>query len=328
MRSVEVQSCLDGVLGTRLTLFAQVTSKRLTRESIVRTHIESLALAEIDRLEGIFSIYNPLSELRRWRATASPGTSHQVSHDLATLLRLSALWQMRSGGAYNPAIGAVFDQWKAAEATGVVPSVALTDEWATQFGPVPYEVSSNEVSSNEVSRDTVTCLGDCTGLTFNSLAKGLIADRVAQCLLNVADDTVRAIANATVNLGGDLRTINRLLRVGVEHPTRPYDNEPPVCVIELRNGGVATSGASRRPLIIGDQQFSHIIDPRTCRPVLSTDVSVTVVADDAATADVLATIVSVTGTLVPDYAIAIATATPGSTKAVLNSTPLFDQLIL
>ncbi len=317
MRSVEVQSSLDGVLGTRLNLFAQVTSKRLTRESIIRTHIESLALAEIDRLEAIFSIYNPLSELRRWRAAASPGTSHQISHELATLLRLSAQWQVRSGGAYNPAIGAVFDQWKAAEATGVVPSVALTDEWAAQLGPVPYEVSSNEV----------LCIGDCTGLSFNSLAKGLIADRVAEHLMSLADGTVRSVENVTVNLGGDLRTVNRLLRIGIEHPTRPFDNEPPVAVIELRNGGVATSGASRRPIVIGDQQFSHIIDPRTCRPVLRTDVSVTVVADDAANADVLATIVSVTGTLLPGYAIAIAAATPGSTKAVLNSTPLFDQLI-
>jgi FAD:protein FMN transferase len=243
------------------------------------------------------------------------------------LLQLSAQWQVHSGGAYNPAVGAVFDQWKAAEAFGVVPSVDLTDEWAARLGPVPYEVTGHDVKDDTVNTATVTCIGDCTELTFHSLAKGLIADRVAQCLLNAADDTVRSVENVTVNLGGDLRTIDRVLRVGVEHPTRPYDNEPPVCVIELRDGGVATSGASRRPILIGDKQFSHIIDPRTCRPVPSTDVSVTVVADDAATADVLATIVSVTGTLLPGYAMAIAAATPGSSKAVLNSTPLFDQLI-
>jgi FAD:protein FMN transferase len=178
-----------------------------------------------------------------------------------------------------------------------------------------------------VDGTSVRCDGDCTGLTFNSLAKGLIADRAATMLMDLSDSVVRQVQGVTINLGGDLRTINRALRVGIEHPTRPYDNEPPICLIEVTNGGVATSGASRRPIIIGEQQFSHLIDPRTCRPVDNRVGSVTVVANDAATADVVATIVSVTGELRPDYAIAIASASSDPVAVELRTTPQFDELI-
>jgi hypothetical protein len=68
MRSVEVQIAIDGVLGTRLDLFAHVTSSRFVRDSVMRTHIESIALDEVDRLEAIYSIFNPLTEMQRWRA--------------------------------------------------------------------------------------------------------------------------------------------------------------------------------------------------------------------------------------------------------------------
>jgi FAD:protein FMN transferase len=280
-----IQTQVSPVLGTVMHLHSSVNCSRFVKRKKLREHIESGVLVEIDRLAKVFSVYDANSELRVWRTNAVSGWQGSVSADLATLLRLSASLQEKSNGAYNPAIGAVFDHWKAAEASGIVPSIQQTAEWANQLENVPYVVNGN----------TVHCVADCTGLTFNSLAKGLIADRALGVLMGLEKNPCRSVSGGIVNLGGDLAIRNYPMHVAIEHPTRPYDNEPPLRKVQVSNGGVATSGASRRPIVIAGQTFSHIIDPRTCRPVDRIGESVTVIADDAATADVMATVISVTG---------------------------------
>ncbi|MCK4304296.1 MAG: FAD:protein FMN transferase [Candidatus Eisenbacteria sp.] len=64
--------------------------------------------------------------------------------------------------------------------------------------------------------------------------------------------------------------------------------------MRIQEGAVATSGHYRRHVTIGGKRFSHIIDPRTGWPV-ELPVSVTVIADDAVTADALATAITVLG---------------------------------
>jgi thiamine biosynthesis lipoprotein len=109
----------------------------------------------------------------------------------------------------------------------------------------------------------------------------------------------------TVNAGGDLaHRGGPPIRVGVENPLRPYDNEPPLMTIEVADAGLATSGRARQGVRIGGVWHSHVVDPRTGRPV--DDVaSVSVTACDAGTADVMATVL---GVLDLDEALAWASA--------------------
>ncbi|MEZ5179565.1 MAG: FAD:protein FMN transferase [Acidimicrobiales bacterium] len=103
-----------------------------------------------------------------------------------------------------------------------------------------------------------------------------------------------------VDAGGDL--LHRgagALRVGVEDPHRPYDNVAPLAVVEVADRAVATSGRARRWFAVGADRHSRVLD-RTGRPVAHA-ASATVVAPDATTADVLATVASV---LAPGEAVA------------------------
>mgnify|MGYP003345772462 CR=1 FL=1 len=75
----------------------------------------------------------------------------------------------------------------------------------------------------------------------------------------------------------------------------------------LHNQGIATSGVSERYYAIGNHRYSHLIDPRTGRTCDKT-LSATVIAPDAETADVLATICCV---LAPAQAIRLVDALPG-----------------
>lgn len=131
-------------------------------------------------------------------------------------------------------------------------------------------------------------VGDCSALTFDAFAKGRCIDLAVTAVLDR-----HPIRRLVVNLGGDL--VHRgdgSLAVGIENPSRPYDNEPPIAAIELHDRGLATSGSARRGVEIAGRWYSHVIDPRTARPVDAVP-SATAVARDAATADAFATLLAV-----------------------------------
>ena len=62
----------------------------------------------------------------------------------------------------------------------------------------------------------------------------------------------------------------------------------------LKNCGITTSGAAYRYLELDGKRYSHIVDPRTGQP-LTHRTQVTVLAENATTADAWATALSVMG---------------------------------
>ncbi len=270
-RTRTVGSHREPVLGT--VLHVQVSSPR--RSALVRA--ERAVLAEVARLEPLFSVFDPNSELRRW--TAADGDV-EVSDDLCALLALALDFQQRSGGAFNPAAGVVDQMWRAAESSGEPPTPDALADVAAAIAQPRYRIAA----------DTVHKLGDCDGLTFNALAKGLIVDCAARRAWHEA-----GVDSLIVNLGGDLVHLGSGgATVAVENPSRPFDNEPALAHATVRNAGLATSGRARRGYRVGGRWYGHVLDPRTGWPTDGVG-SATVVAGDAAAADALATIVSVLG---------------------------------
>ncbi len=284
VRRTGTQTRHEPVLGTTLDLQATVrvsglnTAKKAERMS---AGIADRALAEFDRLSMCFSVYDDQSRLCRWRASAPLGETIDVGSDLASMLARSAQWQVASGGLYNPSVGVLTERWKRAERDGVLPSNDELAELAGRILKPPYVVDATRV----------TAVGDCSHLSFNSFAKGVAIDQVADLLW-----AEFPLDRLIVNVGGDLcarSSSNKSgARVGIEHPTITYSNEPPVRVVTVTNAGLATSGSSHRGFTVKGDRYSHLIDPRTGWPVdrERTASSVTIVAKDAATADVLATV--------------------------------------
>lgn len=89
-----------------------------------------------------------------------------------------------------------------------------------------------------------------------------------------------------MHIGGDP------ILVGVEDPKRPYDNGSPLRQVAVDNGALATSGSSRRAWVIDGVRYSHVIDPRTGWPQRRI-ASASVIAPDVATADAIATALTV-----------------------------------
>ncbi len=264
-----VTSVHQPVMGTHLEL-------RITARSAEEAHAaEAAILAEAVRLERAFTVFDPASELCRWRSVAAVTAGPELSR----LLALAAWWHERSGGAFNPLTGELTDRWHRAEAVHVEPSADELADLAASIAETRFAVSDD----GRVHRT-----GDCRALDLNALAKGHVVDLVVEHALAAFD-----LERLVVNAGGDLvHRGSAALRLGVEDPHRPYDNVPPLAVLEVAERAVATSGRSRRWFTVGGVRRSRVLDPRTGRPVRHA-ASATVVAPDAATADVVATVASV-----------------------------------
>jgi thiamine biosynthesis lipoprotein len=84
-----------------------------------------------------------------------------------------------------------------------------------------------------------------------------------------------------VNAGGDIACYGRPWPVGVETP----DGE---ITLELDRGAIATSGRDRRRWKRDGGEAHHLIDPATAKPADGAFLRVTVVANTAVEAEVLA----------------------------------------
>jgi thiamine biosynthesis lipoprotein len=80
--------------------------------------------------------------------------------------------------------------------------------------------------------------------------------------------------------------------IGVRHPLRPRER---LALVRLKNRALGTSGSGTQFFTHRGKRYGHILDPRTGRPAEGV-LSVSVVADRAATADALATALYVMGT--------------------------------
>jgi thiamine biosynthesis lipoprotein len=148
------------------------------------------------------------------------------------------------------------------------------------------------------------------GCTLDGIAKGYIADRMAEVLQR------HGLHRFVIDAGGDVRACGRNARggpwvVAVRHPEGGSEFPD---IIGLESGAVATSGGYERFFPAG-RPFHHIVSPDTgCSPADVTSVSVA--APDCLTADALATALFVLGT---DRGLALIDRLPRCAALVLDA---------
>lgn len=235
---------------------------------------ERIICDEISRLERVFSVFDDTSMLQRWTRDSTTTTSNEFDELLSTALR----WQRASGGAFNVSIRQLWNLWSQAARDGNRPSSDDIKTLVDSIRAVPYRFDGYLLQQ----------VGDCTGIDLNAIAKGFIVDVAADAAWSLCD-----LVSMAVSAGGDIIHRGHTgVRVGIEDPTARRDDAPPLHTITLSNAAVATSGPARRGVSVGGEWTGHLLDPRTGRPARGS-ASVTVLAPDATTADVVATIVSV-----------------------------------
>lgn len=263
----------ENVLGTAMELRVNATDAQSAADA------ERAALAEVERLSNVFSRYDANSELSRFASTPV-GEAVSLSDELFDLLAMCDELEHASGRAFNPAVGLLAQIWDASGRAGKLPTEEVIRA-ATQRASRPkWRLDHVNRSATRLSENT---------LSLDAVAKGVILDHVAQAVLSSS----RTVTGVMVNIGGDIRLAGGIeTTVGIADPRDDRIGAQPLARIKVGDGGIATSGCSERSVDIDGVSYSHIIDPRTGRPVTET-VSATVLAPTASIADALATTCSV-----------------------------------
>ena len=134
-----------------------------------------------------------------------------------------------------------------------------------------------------------------TELDFNAIVQGYSTDVISDYLIS------KGINNFIVNVGGEVyaqgtKPNNQSWTVAIEEPASDSLSDVTYkYVIELKNQSVVTSGSYRKYYEKNGVKYSHIIDPRTGKPVTHTLLSVSVLANKSYMADGLATAFMVMG---------------------------------
>ncbi len=133
-------------------------------------------------------------------------------------------------------------------------------------------------------------------LDVNAIAQGYSVDVVCRYFKSLG------IRNCLVEIGGEVRAVGTKAgapwRIGID---RPEDNnmvpgQSLQAIIKISDKSVSTSGNYRKFYVENGVKYSHEIDPKTGYPAKNRLLSATIVADDCAMADGIATPCMVMGT--------------------------------
>lgn len=141
-------------------------------------------------------------------------------------------------------------------------------------------------------RRTIVFKSDDTKIDLGGIAKGFVVDEGIKILKSYG------IKNALINAGGDMycmgegRKRGGGWKIGIRDPMDP---KKITMSFTARDKGIATSGGYERFLEVGGKKLSHIVDPKTKKPIEKIERSVTVVAMNCTAADGYATAIYVLG---------------------------------
>ena len=268
---VTVLSEPEGIMGTecRLGMVFKATDSQSAIQNVAHKTLREVE----DKLRiwetATFSNWIDDSEISR----LNRGEVDKPSEELSYVLRVAKTANKATHGAFDVNLRPVIELWKNAAKTGEVPT-------------------ESQIREARKQRDTIDLGG---------ISKGYCIDNALRMIIKANPE------GAMVDIGGDVAVYGKSEQGNfwTFSIVNPFDSSKVLGKFRLQSvinnqpviKAVCTSGSYYRGFDIDGVHYSHIIDPRSGRPV-SADIapaSVTVVADDCMTADVWATALCVLG---------------------------------
>jgi thiamine biosynthesis lipoprotein len=263
------------IMGTVTELTAVVPPGRKEQAAAALRGAER-ALRDV---EAKMSSWIEATELSQFNI-APAGQPAKLSETTLGLLRLSKQLAKQTDGAFDVTCLPILQLWRNAKESKKLPTDLEIAAAISMCGWDKIELRSDSAVKT-VNRASVDLGG---------IAKGFGIDQATEALQTAG------MLGGMVNVGGDVRCFGERVGggkwlIGVKNP---FTGDDRFGIIELAAGSVCTSGNYERYFEIDSKRYSHIVDPRTGRPV-DLAPSVTVVAPTATLADAWATALSVLG---------------------------------
>jgi len=282
-----------GILGTTMgtTYSVRLGGARADQLEQARSAVRE-ALDDVDRATSTYREDSELGQIEH----AAVGVPVHLSPIVFDVLDVAERVGRETGGAFDVTVGPLVSLWGfGAQAGEGTPDAAEVAAAKARVG----------WSHLRLDREahTLTLLRPDLRLDAGGVAKGYAVDHASEAL------TALGLRDHLVEVGGEVRVAGRSAdghpwRVGIEQP-REDGSRAVGETLSLTDGCAATSGDYRNFRETDEGRVSHIVDPRTGRPVPSRVATVTVVRPTCAEADALATALTVLG---PEAGIALADA--------------------
>jgi len=235
------------------------------------------AFARMEELETRASIFDEQSEAFQLNRD---GYLDTPSDDLLELLTMSVYYSQMTDGHFDITVQPLLDLWAGGlwrESEEIQQS--RIDETLGLVGWDKVGIEDNSIYFK----------ADGMEITLGGIAKGYAVDEALEILEDMS------IKHALVNAGGDMSTLGSKpdgepWQVALVNPD---DTSQSLATFAIKDKSVATSGNYER-YFDPEKKAHHIINPRTGYSATEC-ISVTIVAEDAAQADALATGVFVMG---------------------------------
>lgn len=252
-----------------------------------RAALQAALQATVDRVDAQMSPWKPGSDLLRLNHAPLDAWVDLPAEILQVLARALEVCRL-SGGAFDPAVGALVDAWGFGAAHAVPDARAIHAARAAHAAPHPptHEALELDLDANRARKAAPLQLDLC------GIAKGYAVDRQCAVLQQ------HGVRHALAALDGELRALGpqadgQPWAVALERPQQ--GRRSALGVIELQDLAVATSGDYRRFVQAGPARLAHSMDARRGAPVNNGVASVTVLAASCMDADAWATALLVAG---------------------------------
>ncbi|MEX2641390.1 MAG: FAD:protein FMN transferase [Balneolales bacterium] len=243
------------------------------------------AFNRVQALNAIMSDYEHESELNALSRTSGSGAWEPVSPPLFFVLNRSMDISCHTDGAFDITVRPFVQLWRDAtrKANPVLPHPDTLAKAAKSVGFRHMDL--------DAQRGAVRLNRRGMQLDLGGIAKGYAADQILDELQQFGITSALADAGGDI-LAGDPPPGQKGWNVVV--PARDAGGATAYRELTLSNAAITSSGDLYQSVTIGGKKYSHIIDPGTGLG-LTENITVTVIAPDAVTADGYASALSVMG---------------------------------
>jgi thiamine biosynthesis lipoprotein len=204
-----------------------------------------------------------------------------VSPEIIRLVAIGQEVHAKTQGCYDLTVKPIFDLWGFAKHDEKVPEQADIDQVLAHIGMDKLEIDAEHHRLRKKDPEIQVSL--------DSIAQGFTVGAVAERLEQ------RGVRNYLAEIGGEMKVKGRKAngaawRVAIEKPT-PMAREVQriVDLHEEQGSAVMTSGTYRNFFESSGKTYSHILNPKTGRPVAHSLLSTTVLHPDPTWADAWST---------------------------------------
>ena len=242
------------------------------------------------------STYLPNSELSKFNQSKS--TEFQAaSNALIDVFSIAQRVSKETNGAFDVTVNPLVELWgfgskgnKALSEKVKIPNNAQLSSVQQYIGYTKLELDESLTQWRKTSPKL--------SVDFSAVAKGYAVDQVSNYLFE------QACINHLVDIGGEVRTAGvnakgNPWRLAIEKPDSKNGFQ---AVIDVTGAAVASSGDYKNFYVVDGKRYSHMLDPRTLKPIDHNLVAVTVIDPITARADALATAFMVMGKEALDFA--------------------------